>query len=202
MDLENDKINQICLVLRQKTLEPAELEAAKILEDARLEANALIEQAKAECAKMRQDVEVEVVKEKQRLESSLRKATELSLETLRQEIEKALFNPALESLIAKPLQDPQMIARMIEALVQAAGKEGTVQGVIPKEISPEEVVKHLCEEVRRRLTSETVAIGNFKGGAQLRLVDKRMVLEMSDSSLKDLVMTFVGSHFRKFFFQS
>ena len=141
--------------------------------------------------------------EKKVFQTSLAQAARQGIEYLRQDIENKLFNPELDKQIASAASDPKLIAEIIAALVKAVekhGPSGDLIAYIPKSISPQAVNALLLNEVVKKLKNGKVEIGNFKGGAQLKLVDKRMTIDMSDEALQELLSMFVRKDFRKFIF--
>lgn len=203
LDTDQDKIKKICEALRKDTLEPAEKEALKIIEEAQDEAKKIILDAEAEAEKIVKRAQAEMEQERSVFLSSLAQAGKQSLETIRQEIQNKLFNPELEKLVGKTSSDPKVISSLIEAMAKAIEKQGIgtdLLAYIPKEISPQAVTALLHESVINQLKNHAVEVGSFKGGAQIRLADKKMTLDMSAETLKDLIATFISKDFRKFIY--
>ena len=203
LDTDQDKIKKICEVLRKDTLEPAEIEALKILEEAKSEAKSIILAAEDEAEKIVKRAQSEMEQERSVFKSSLAQAAKQGIEQIRQEIQAKLFNPELEKLIVKDTASPKVIASIIESITKAIEKQGLGGDLllaIPKDISPQFVTALLHEAVLQRLKSESVELGAFKGGAKVRLIDKKMTLEMTDETLRELIASFISKDFRKFIF--
>jgi V/A-type H+-transporting ATPase subunit E len=71
---------------------------------------------------------------------------------------------------------------------------------VPKQVSAEEINKLLLDGVKKRLEIGGIAVGNFLGGAQIRLKDKKMTLDISDNALKELIANYGRRDFRKLIF--
>jgi V/A-type H+-transporting ATPase subunit E len=203
LDSSQDKIQQICDLLRKDTLDPAEKRAAEIVEEAKAEASRIILDAEKEAEKIVQKAQAESDQQRKVFESSMQQAGKQGVEMLRQEIQATLFAPELEKLVAEQSRDPKLIAQMIESIVKAIDKEGLDSDLIayiPKNISPKEVAALLASAVTEKLSAQGVEVGSFKGGAKVRLVNKKMTVDMSDDALRELLSAFIRKDFRKWVF--
>lgn len=200
-----EKIQKICDELRKDTLEPAKKDAEKIVEAAHARAQEIIRSAEKEAEKLIQDANRKIEQEKNVFHASLSQGVKQSLESLRQDIEKHLFNDQLASLVKEGTANPQLIAKVIEAVVKAVEKEGIstdLSAIISKNVSERDVNQYLVESVLKKLREKSVQIGHFDGGAQVRLHDKRITIDMTDSALKELLSRYVRKDFRKLIFAS
>lgn len=203
LDTENEKIHRICEILKKDTLEPAEKKAALLLEEAEKKAELILRKAEKQAEEIVQNAKTAVALEKQVFKSSLAQGVKQSLETLKQEIENNLFHPHLDRLIESQLKNPTCIAEIIEALIQAIKKEGISSSLIayiPAHLTKDQVNHLLLAETIKELKNESVEIGDFNGGAKVKLVDKNMTLEMTMSAMKELMSRFIRTDFRKYFF--
>ncbi len=198
-----DKIKKICDKLRHETLEPAEQEAQRILEEARHKAEAIKAEAELHAEQLIKQARGQIEQERNVFHSALQQAAKQTLEGLRQEIEHKLFNEELQNLLEKQMADPKIVAELINGVVKALEKEGLtteVTAVIPRHISIDDVNALLLENVRKRLKSKPLEIGNFAGGAQLKLHGKRMTIDLSDQALKELLAQYMRKDFRNLIF--
>lgn len=200
-----DKIKRICDELRQETLEPAKLDAEKIIAAAREHAEQLIANAKKTAKGIIEEGRCAIEQERNVFHSSLAQASEQSLEALRQKIEQKFFNQYIHELIVNVSSAPKVIAQLIEAIVDGIEKEGLSKdfsAVIPKTISAQNIARSLTEEVLSRLEKNPMSIGNFEGGAQVKLLDKKLTLVMTDKELMEFLKLYIRKDFRKFIFAS
>ena len=119
--------------------------------------------------------------------------------------QKYAVKSSAEEIEKENAKEPKVIAQIIEALVESVKKTGhehDLIAAIPKSITPESVLKHVHQDVLKVLSPESFVIGDFKGGAQVKLKGKQMVLDISDATLKDLIVSFLGKSFRKYFFDA
>lgn len=203
LDTDQDKIKKICDLLRKDTLEPAEKRAAQILETAQAEVSRIILEAEKEAEKIIRKAQTEMDQERKIFELSMLQSGKQGVEMMRQQIQETLFAPELERLISDQAKDPQLIARIIEAIVKAVEREGLVSDLVayvPKNISPKEISALLVSSVADKLTPQGVEAGPFKGGAKVRLVNKNMTVDMSDDALRELFAAFIRKDFRKWVF--
>lgn len=146
----------------------------------------------------------EMEKESQVLETSLRQATKQSMEMLRQKIEKRLFNDQLQLFVEQHLAAPKVVARFIEAIVEAIQSEGLdadLEVAVPKKVKPKEITSLLADGVLKRLKDHPIRIGDFVGGTQVKLHGREMTIDLTEDALKQLMGRFLRDDFRAILFQ-
>ncbi len=198
-----EKIQKICEALRKETLQPAMEEAERVIAEAKLRSEQIIHEARREAEKILNHAKDNIEQERNVFYSSLEQAAKQSIEELRQTIENKLFNDELEQIVAKHLRDPKLIARLIDAIVNAIEKEGiktNIAAVISETVKPEEVNSLLAENVLKKLKDQSVATGAITGGAQIKLLDRKMTIEITDQSLIDLLSRYLRKDYRKMLF--
>jgi V/A-type H+/Na+-transporting ATPase subunit E len=201
-----DKIKKICEVLRDETIDPAKRQGEELIQEAQKKAEKIIAEGQKAVAKMHENAKVEIENIKNAFDASLSQAAKQSLEALKQAVEQHFFNKSLSTIIEKKSADPQLVASLINAIVQALQKEGlsaNLNAIIPETINPDDVNTLLLNDVTNALKGGTVEIGSFAGGAQIKLSDKKMTIDISDKALKDILSNYVvRKEFRKIVFES
>jgi len=200
-----EKIQKICDSLRRETLEPAKREAERIVEDAKAEARNIVREAEEQAERLNATVRAEIDQERNVFKSSLLQAAKQSLESLRQDIERKLFRGGLEELVERETEKGHVVARLVEAIVKAVEKEGVksdLEALVPKTVKPEEVNALLGGEILKRLKKGSVEVGEFAGGCKVKLLDRKMTLEVTDAVLKELLASFARKDFRKTIFET
>lgn len=198
-----DKIQRICDKLRHETLEPAEEEAKKILNEARKKAESIKAEGEKHSEQLLKQARGQIEQERHVFHSSLQQAAKQTIEGLRQEIEHKFFNEELPHILEKQLADPKIVAQLVNGIVQALEKDGLavdLSAVIPRLISVESINALLLENVRKRLQAKPMQIGHFAGGAQVKLHDKNMTIDLSDQAIKELLANYMRKDFRKLIF--
>ncbi len=198
-----DKIQKICDKIRRETIEPAKQESQAIIDEAKRKANEIIAVAEEHKNQIFKQAKVQIEQERNVFQSSLQQAAKQTVESLRQEIENKFFNEELESLLAKPMSDPKVIANIINGIVKSLDKEGLstdISIVIPKIVSPDEVSGLLLDNVKKRLKEKPLEVGYFTGGAQVKLLGKRMTLDLTDQAIKETLSNYVRKDFRQLLF--
>lgn len=198
-----DKIQKICDKLRQGTLEPAEEEAQQILKEARKKADSIKADAERHADQILKQARAQIEQERNVFHSSLQQAAKQTVEGLRQEIEHKLFNEELQNILEKQTADPKIIAELLNGIIQALEKDGLatdLTAVIPKLISIEDVNALLLDGVRKRLKGKPLNVGSFAGGAQVKLHAKKMIIDLSDQAIKELLANYMHKDFRKMLF--
>lgn len=198
-----EKIQKICNELREGTLEPAKKEAERIVSDAHARATELIKEAEKEAEELIKASRVVIEQERNVFNSSLSQGVKQGLEALKQDIEHKLFNDQLNEMVKKGTQNPDVVARLIDCIVKAIEKQGLsadITAIIPKYIPEAEVNLLLTQEILQKLKRHSVAVGSFEGGAQVKLGDKGLTVDISDQAIKELLSRYIRKDFRKFIF--
>lgn len=203
LEKSQDKIQKICDKIRKETIQPARDEAQEIITTGHKRAEELIKVAEQQAEEIIRHARKQMQQERSIFNSSLEQAAKQAVEALRQRIEERFFNEELSSLMQKQLADPSVIADLINGLVKAIEKDGlsvdfTV--VIPKAVAADDVSALLFEGLQKRLKERPLQIGMFNGGAQVKLIDKKMTLDLSDEAIKELLADYVRGDFRELIF--
>ena len=204
-DTGKDKVKKICEILRRDTLDPAKLEADKIVERATEQAALLIQEAKAEALKLESDAKKRIEEEKNVFQASLSMSAKQSLSVLRKEVEDNFFSKEIEKLLQTPLKEPSVVAKIISAVVSAVEKDGLqtdMEAIIPKTVKTSDINALLAANIKEKLSKKSVSLGEIAAGAQVKLVDSHLTIELSDDSLKVLLANFVRDDFRKIIFNA
>lgn len=203
LDTGHEKIQKICDILRKETLEPAHKEAQSLIEEAKQQAEQILAEAHQHSEKIIADARRVIEQERNVFHSSLSQSAKQSLEALRQAIEQRLFNQELHQLILRDTANPQVIAKLIDAIVKALEKEGLAAdliAVVPSSISAKEVNSYLAADILNKLKDHSVTLGNIGGGVRIRIEDKKMTLDISDAEIEDLLQRYLRKDFRKMIF--
>jgi V/A-type H+-transporting ATPase subunit E len=204
-DLETgkDKIKKICEILKNESIEPAKQEAQRIIDEAGEHAHEMIREAEKKAVSIIEEGRKKMEKERALFNASLTQAGKQALENLRQEIEKSLFNKEISSFVEKTTSDEKVASSLIAALVNAIEKEGTsadFSALIPRSLPADKVNQLLAKDILEKLREKSVVIGDFMSGVQIKLHDKEMTLDLSDSALKELLGKYLRKDFRQFLF--
>ena len=192
-------------MLKRETLEPAKKEAEEIVQAARVKAEEIIRDAKKDAEKTLQEARKEIEKERNVFQSSLNQACKQALEVLKQDIESKLFNPELSKILHQPLQEPQIIADLIKAVIGAIEKEGTdvdLSAFIPQAVSAETINRLLMQNILQRLKGGSVQVASLKGGIAVKMDKENITIDVTEEALKELVSTYIRKDFRETLFRS
>jgi len=199
MDSGKDKVRKICEALKKETLDPARKEAEEIVENARKEAEGMIHRAKVEGEKLVASAKAKIEEEKRVFNSALHMGAKQALASLRQAIEEKLFSEQLHHLVAGKMGSPDAVANCIAALIASAG-EGEV--VLPKGVDRKEVASSLLSKGLEKIAQGGMHVGEFAGGAQLKLIGKHITLDLSDEAISGLLASYIREDFRHLLFGS
>ena len=73
---------------------------------------------------MHVDAKASIEREKTAFQSALQQAAKQCVQALRQSVEHTFFNQRLPALINEKANDPQLISKLIDAIVKALEKDG------------------------------------------------------------------------------
>lgn len=205
LDSGEKKIQKICDALRKETLEPAKKEAEEMLKEAKRHAEQIVAEARKDAEEIIIQAKDSLDRNRELFESSLSQGTRLALDSLRQSIENELFCDQLGKILEEQTSDPQTIANLIRAIIAAVENEGLatdISAVIPRSVSPEAVNALLGEKIIKILKGNSIVLGEFNGGAQVKLDRKQITLDITEETLRELLATFIRKDFRKLIFKS
>lgn len=203
VDTGKEKVKKICEVLRKETIDPAKKEGDQIIAKARNEGEKIVINAKHEVARLLDDAKKKIEEERNVFQASINLACKKSVDTLKQEIEKSLFNPQLRAFVGERTKDPKVVAELITAIIKGIDKEGIdgdLRALVSKAVNVEAVNKELSKGILEQLESKSVELGEIEGGAQVKIVNRNLTIDMSDDALKSLLASFVRDDFRSVIF--
>ena len=203
VDTGKEKVKKICEVLRKETIDPAKKEGGQIIAKARSEGERIVANAKEEAARLLYDAKKKIEEERNVFQASINLACKKSIATLKQEIEKNLFNPQLAAFVGERTKDPKVVAELITAIINGINKEGIngdFRALVSKAVNTEAVNKELSKGIVEQLESKSVELGEIEGGAQVKIVNRNLTIDMSDDALKSLLANFVRDDFRSVIF--
>jgi V/A-type H+-transporting ATPase subunit E len=148
--------------------------------------------------------DLEIDQKQKMFQSSMQLACRQAIELLKQKIEKELFFDGLAEYAAKEMADPQLISHLINSCMkslQEKGIEEDVSIVIPQTISPRAINALLVQHFLERLKEKSVILGDFDGGVQIILHDRRMTIDISDKVVRELIAEFIRHDFRDLVFK-
>ena len=205
LDTEQDALKKITDYLLEETLEPAKSEAQKIIEDAKKKAAEIVSKADADQKKLIEETKEKLENEQKSFKSALALGLEQSVEALKQKVIKDLFSPALQEMVDREMVKPQVIANLIDALVKAIQKDGLavdLKAFIPANASAQEINTLLTKEVLSKLENQSVALGKMHSGVEVKVVDKKVTLEMTGKDVQEMLLNFIRRDLRNLIFQS
>lgn len=201
----DEKVKEICDLLRNDVLSPAKNEAEAILNQAHQEAKAIIQKAKKEASELLEQNQNEIRRQKEVFESSLKLSAKQSLQFLQGLIEKQLLDRSLLASIVEKTNSDEIVTKMIDAVVTAVQKEGLgtdLEVVVSQSVDPKQLLAALSNEVKKTIGENGIVIGEIQSGVQVRIIDQNMSIDFSGNVLKELLANFVREDFRKILFNA
>lgn len=200
-----DKIQRICDKIRRETIEPSKEEAQSIIAAAKKKAEEITRDAGHQADHLIKQAKAQIEQERSVFHASLQQAAKQTVEGLRQDLESKFFNEELESILREQLSKPEVISQLVNGIVSAIEKDGIttdLTAVIPRSVSAKDVSALLIQNVRNRLENKPLEIGSFAGGAQVKLINQKMTLDLTDQALKELLAHYMRKDFRHIIFSS
>lgn len=205
LDSGKDKVKKICDTLKKQTLDPARQEAKGIVDQAIKDAEKIVKRAKEEAKDIYEENKKKILQEKRAFHSSLNLASLQTIEVLRQEIEENLFNKHIAALFTQATLKEDVVAEFINTIIAALQKEGIdapLEAWIPRSLSKAQVAEKLSQQVMEKLKDTDLVLSDVTGGAKIKVIDRHLVLEMTDQSLKALFIKFIRDDFRELLFET
>ena len=205
LETGKDKIQKICDALRKETLNPAKQEAAELVENAHLQAAQIVREAQDQAQQLIAQTDQEIDQRKKALQSSLQLAARQGVEQLKQKIEQEFLFKELSDYVTKHLVEPKVIAELINSFMASLEEKGIEEDLIvlvPNSISPRAVNALLVHQFLAKLEKQSVALGDFSGGVQIKLRDRKITIDISDAAVRELLASYIRSDFRELVFQT
>lgn len=203
LETGKDKIQKICDSLRKETLEPAKQEAREIVENAHMQAAEILKEAQKKAAAISHSTDREIEEKRRVFQASLNLACRQGIEQLKKKIVEELFDPQLSELIHKEMAEPHFIAELLKSFMRSMEEKGVEEdfvALIPKEISPRSINSLLAANVLEKLKKQSVAVGDFSGGIQVRLNGQRITVDISDQVVRELIAEYIRRDLRDLIF--
>lgn len=203
VDTGKETVKRICEVLKEDTLNPAREEAESIIHKAKADAERITEDAQKQAKQMKEAAIKEIEGREKVFRSSLNVACKKTLEELKQDIEENLFAIGIKNFIGDQMKSPEIITKLIIAIISAIEKEGVdadLRAIIPSTLSVEEINQQLALEVLNRLEEKSVVLGKISAGVQVKMVNQDLTLDMTQGTLESLVSRYVREDFKALIF--
>ncbi len=203
LETGREKIKKICDVIKSETLEPARIEAQGIIDSAHQKGEDIIKEAQDQAAQINKEAKEKIEREKEIFHHSLAYSCKQAMEELRQKIENQLFNESMAQWLSRSMEDPKLTAELVTALVHAIQKEGIsadFSALIPSTIPAEKVNAQLAKEILDQLREKSVSVAGFSGGVQIKMHDRRMILDVSDQAIQEMLEKYIRKDFRDILF--
>ncbi|MCB1082544.1 MAG: V-type ATP synthase subunit E, partial [Chlamydiia bacterium] len=168
-------------------------------------AEKIVENARKEAARIHDDAKRKIEEERNVFQASIHLAAKKGVDQLKQEIEQNLFSPELKKLLGAKMNEADVVAQLISAIVGALEKEGVsgdLIGIVSKEVDVKAVNQALLKGIAGKLKGNGVEIGEIEGGAQVKIVDENLTIDLSEDATKKLLARFVRDDFRSVIFAS
>lgn len=198
-----DKVKEICEILRNETIQPAKDEALRIIADANAEAEAIVAKANEDADDIMNNLKRDLEKMQSVANASIELAIKQGIAKLRQLV-MDMFNDELHALADEKMKDTEVMVKLVDALVVSIEKEGIksdLEAVIGKDVSKEDLIGKLASNVREKLEKGGVELGQFHAGVVIKMVDKRMAIEMTDKAVVELISTYISDELREKLFR-
>lgn len=204
-DTGKAKVKKICEVLQKETINPAKKQADEIISKAKQDSENIIRSAKLDANLLIEEAKEKINEERNIFQASINLASKKALDSLKQEIEENLFNTQLDLFVGEAMNNPQTVASLISTIIKAVEQEGInadFNAIISSNVDKNSVNKELVGGVIDLIKSKSVEVGDISGGAQVKVIDKNLTIDITDSTLKELLSKFVREDFRSVIFSS
>lgn len=203
LETADNKVKEICEMLRKETLEPAQNQAKKIIEEAEKKAEELIRKAKEEIVLLKEKNKLELEKELRVHEGSIQLAIRQGISTLRQGVEN-IFAKDLDKEIEVVMGKEDVVANAISVLLTLIEKEGlgaNLSLLLPKHVDVSAICNKLKHDFVEKVKKSAVLLDDIKGGVEVKLKDKKMSIELTDAAIKELLASYVIPELKEIIFE-
>lgn len=199
LDKADSKVQEICNILRKETLEPAQYEARKIIDDARVEADEMVRKAKEEVIAIFQESKKTLAQELRVQEGSIQLAIRQGISALKQGVEK-MFSRELHTEVEQVMKGEDLIAKAVGVILHLIEKEGLgvdLRCLFPKHVNMELICDQLIGNFAEKVKTCGMQIADIKGGVEVKIMNKKMSIDMTDGAVKELLASYVIPELRE-----
>lgn len=199
---EEEALEKILSRIEEETLDPAKHEADRIVKEAKKQAEEIIQKAESERDLYLKQGRETIAKETELAHSSLRQAGKEGLEALRQKVQSDFFERNFSNLIDQKLEEPAIIEKVVDALLETLKKEGLNTHftlVLPKIVSSDMLAKIAAKHALSSLQADA-KVGDITGGVEVKLHDHHLLLDFSSKSVSELLLPYLRKDLRVLLF--
>ncbi|MCH9611703.1 MAG: hypothetical protein S4CHLAM102_01730 [Chlamydiia bacterium] len=202
---QDQAVNRIVDQIRNDTLNPAKEEAQKIVDAAKVKAQEIIDAAKSQAEDVLKRTEEENAKQENVLKVALDLASKQAIARVKQIITEQLFSPELRKEIATPLNNAEMMVRLVDAIVegnQRGEADRPISLFVSEAIDKEQFAKNLAKNTLDALGNEPVKLADVKAGVEVEFQKEDYSIVISDEQIKQLLAEYIASDLREFVFNA
>ncbi|EDY39513.1 hypothetical protein CPCC7001_2394 [Cyanobium sp. PCC 7001] len=207
-------VEELIARLRDEGVAAGRDQADRLLADARTQAQHMLDQARQQADQIVKDARLEA----ETLERSGKQALDLALRDAVLALKSQLmerFRGEVRQLVGEEQQKQEILERMIQEVVgrvrEEADRSAHSEVILPRHIAgleelsqnPEElehgVLTHFVQLVSRGMLREGVSFGvatDQQKGLRLRLVDRDVVLDLTDEAVSEAILQHLQPRFR------
>lgn len=190
-----EKVKRICDLLRKDTIEPAQKEAEVIIQAAREEAQNILSSVQEKIKQHKKEHQESLRQAEVGMRASVRNAFHLLLGELKEGLCDAIFSQVLKEKVQQEVQDPKLLAKIVDVLLSSLEKEGfsgDFSVELSRNIDPREVNEFLLQSSKEKLGSQGLVLkDSIGGGVEVHLLDQKMTLSFSDDAIIQELQKFV-----------
>jgi V/A-type H+-transporting ATPase subunit E len=205
IDLAHDRVQQLCDFVELQALEPAKRQAHDLIEDARRQAQEIIQQAKHQANLIAELQAKDLIQDRKVAESALKQAGKFAVQRLRQEIEENLFNSKIKQMACTPFENHQVLTQLIQNYVEMLKQNGVSQDfsvMISSKLSQQQLTHELNESILGQLREGQLLAVLPNAGFKIQLHDKKVIIDVTDAALEEILIQYLQKDFRENFFNS
>ena len=198
-----DKVREICEMIRAETLQPAKEQAARIIADAHAQADEIISRANKDAEELMKTLKKDLEKEKSVSQATIELAVKQSVATLKQHL-TTVFTDEMTEMTKQELQKTEVLCNIVNVVlgaVQEHGIDTNIQVALAKGVNKQEVVNALIARVHNKLLHNQIEIGDFQAGVVIKLVNRKVALEVTEKAVVELLSAYLSEDLRKALFR-
>ena len=207
-------VEELIARLRDEGVNNGRVQAEQILQDAQARATLLVKEAQQEAERIVSQAQEEAEKLNRAGQEALKLAfrdTNLALKTqLNQQ-----FTEKLQNLVGAEIEKPELLQKLLLEVVGRVKEEVAqaqqVEVLLPRKVAgigelsrnsaelEQEILTHFVKLISQDMLQEGVNFGvakNNQGGLRLRLVDREVVLDLSDRAIAETLLEHLQPRFR------
>jgi vacuolar-type H+-ATPase subunit E/Vma4 len=198
----SDTIQRILLAIKEEALEPSKTEAEETIAAANAESEEILFEANEKAKSILQEATQKANDQIRAAKAEILLGLKQARLQLKNDLTQNLFKKELKEQLSKEMRKTDTVAKAVQIVFKALEEKDSYSKFdlfIPEGMYERELMQHLTQSVKEKIEKS----GEFKfqstfGGVILKVEDKNMVVELTETQVEAILDRFVSDSLKAF----